>query len=327
MRRKSVSYVKYGYLFSIPFVLAFLVFSLYPLIYTVVIGFTDLRGLTKTTFKLLADPFLNYKTMLQTAAFRLSLSNTAIIWVVNFIPQILLALLLAAWFTNRRLKVKGQGAFKVLIYMPNIITAATIAVLFNTLFGYPKGPVNDILQSLGLMHAPLNFPLQKWTSRYVVSFIQFWLWYGNTMIVLIAGILGISPTLFESAQIDGASSLQTFFRITLPSIRTIILYTLVTSLIGGLQMFDIPWLYQFGGPDQATMTAAVFIYRQAFSGSYLYNRAASASMILFLIISVFSSILFYILRDRDAILLNKQRKALIREAKAAAKLAGEGLTT
>src|SRR5271157_2241366 len=108
MRRKSVSYARYGYLFSLPFVLAFLVFSLYPLIYTVIIGFTDLRGLSKTTFAFLADPFLNYKTMLQTAAFRLSLSNTAIIWVVNFIPQVLLALLLAVWFTNRRLKVRGQ---------------------------------------------------------------------------------------------------------------------------------------------------------------------------------------------------------------------------
>jgi multiple sugar transport system permease protein len=89
-------------------------------------------------------------------------------------------------------------------------------------------------------------------------------------------------------------------------------------------MFDIPWLYQFGGPDQATMTAAVFIYRQAFSGSYLYNRAAAASMMLFLIISIFSSILFFLLRDKDAILQNKQRKALIREAKAAEKLAAEG---
>ena len=326
MQRRGVSYAKYGYFFSLPFMLAFLIFSLYPLVYTVIIGFTDLRGMTKITFSFLTDPFLNYKTILDTAAFRLSLTNTAIIWAVNFVPQILLALLLAAWFTNQRLKVRGQGVFKVLIYMPNIITAATIAVLFNALFGYPKGPVNDILMNLGWITDPLNFPLQKWTSRYVVSAIQFWLWYGNTMIVLIAGILGISPTLFESAQIDGASAFQTFFKITLPSVRTIILYTLVTSLIGGLQMFDIPWLYQFGGPDQATMTAAVFIYRQAFSGSYLYNRASAASMILFLIIVVLSSILFYILRDKDAILLNKQKKALIRAARTAARLAGEGRT-
>ncbi len=328
MRQKSVSYEKYGYIFSIPFVVAFLAFALYPLVYTTIIGFTDLRGIMKTTFKFLEDPLQNFKQILAMQSFGISLTNTALLWVINFIPQILLALLLAAWFTNRRLKVKGQGLFKVLIYMPNIITAATIAILFNTLFGYPKGVVNDILQNLHLIAAPVNFSLQRWAARLNVSFMQFWIWYGNTMIVLIAGILGISPSLFESAEIDGASSFQTFFKITLPSIRTILLYTLVTSMIGGMQMFDIPRLFLLGGPDQATMTTSVFIYNQAFSGSYIYNRAAAASMILFVIIAFFGAILFYILRDKDAILLNKQRKAMIKEArqkaKMQAKLAQEG---
>ena len=106
--------------------------------------------------------------------------------------------------------------------------------------------------------------------------------------------------------------------------RTILLFTLVTSLIGGMQMFDIPKLYLLGGPDQATRTAAVFIYNQAFSGSYLYNRAAAASMILFVIIAILGGIVFYILRDKEAILANKQRKAMIKEAKLRAKLAEEG---
>ena len=208
--------------------------------------------------------------------------------------------------------------------MPNIITAASIAILFNVLFGYPMGPVNDILMSLGLTSAPQNFTLMKWNARAVVAFIQFWQWYGNTMIVLIAGILGINPSLFESAEIDGASSAQIFFRITLPSVRTILLFTLVTSLIGGMQMFDIPRLYLLGGPDQATATAAVFIYNQAFSGSYLYNRAAAASMILFVIIAILSSSVFYILRDKDAILADKNQKAMIKRAKLQAKLAEAG---
>jgi cellobiose transport system permease protein len=330
MQRKGVSYARYGYLFSLPFVLVFLVFSLYPIIYTIIIGFTDLRGIGKSlaTSKLMAKPFQNFQTIINTPGFQISLSNTALIWIINFIPQILIALLLAAWFTSRRLKVKGQGAFKIMVYMPNIITAASIAILFNTLFGYPVGPVNDILQSLGIISAPVNFTLQRWSARFTVSFIQFWMWYGNTMIVLIAGILGISPSLFESAEIDGASSFQVFRRITLPSIRSILLYTLVTSLIGGLQMFDIPKLYLLGGPDQATLTAAVFIYNQAFSGAYMYNRASAASMILFIIILIPSGILFYVLRDKDAILFNKQRKAMIKAAKLAAKstakLAKEG---
>ena len=106
MRKNNISYAKYGYLFSIPFVLAFLIFNLYPTIYTVVIGFTDLRGLGRTTFKFLEDPFQNYKSILNNATFLRSLQTTFIIWIFNFIPQVLLALLLTAWFTNRRLKVK-----------------------------------------------------------------------------------------------------------------------------------------------------------------------------------------------------------------------------
>jgi multiple sugar transport system permease protein len=145
------------------------------------------------------------------------------------------------------------------------------------------------------------------------------MWYGSTMIVLIAGVLGISPTLFEAAAIDGASGLQTFFRITLPSLRTILLYTLITSMIGGLQMFDIPRLFLMGGPDNATLTTSVFIYGQAFSGSYLYNRASAASMIMFIIIAVLSAILFYVMRDKDAEKLKKEKKALIREARRNAK--------
>lgn len=317
MRRKGVSYAKYGYYFSLPFILAFLIFSLYPIVYTAVIGFTDLKGMAKTDINILDQPFTNFHLVLNNPSFQTSLKNTALIWIVNFIPQIVLALLLTAWFTDRRFRVRGQGMFKVLLYMPNIITAATIAILFNSLFGYPKGPVNDLFLKLGIIQEPINFLINKSTARGIVSFIQFWMWYGNTMIVLIAGVLGISPTLFEAAEIDGATATQTFFRITLPSLRTILLYTLVTSMIGGLQMFDIPRLFLLGGPDNATLTTSVFIYNQAFSGSYLYNRAAAASILLFLIIVVLSSILFYIMRDKDAALIRREKRALKKAQRAA----------
>lgn len=322
MRRKSVNYAKYGYLFSLPFVLAFLIFSLYPIIYTALIGFTDLKGLGKTAFKVLDNPFQNFQTVLSTVAFQKSLVNTAIIWVVNFIPQLLLSLLLTAWFTNHRHKIKGQGAFKVLFYMPNIITAATIALLFNSLFGYPKGPVNDLLMMLGLSETPIYFLIDKWTTRNIISFIQFWQWYGQTMIVFISGVLGINPELFEAADIDGASGPQTFFYITLPSLKTIMLFTLVTSMIGGLQMFDIPRLLNLGAPDQSTLTASMFIYNQAFSGSYLYNRASAASMVMFAIIAVLSGILFYSMRDKEAIKIAKEKKARIKAWKAERRAAG-----
>lgn len=319
MRRKGVSYAKYGYIFCIPFVLAYLIFSLYPTLFTGVIGFTDFKGLGKTDFQFLDDIFGNFKLILKNPSFKKSLSNTMIMWTLNFIPQLSLALLLTAWFTSTRNKIKGQGAFKVLFYMPNIITAASIAILFNSLFGYPKGPVNDLLMNLGITDGPLNFSLQKWTARGLVAFIQFWTWYGNTMIVLISGVLGINPELFEASEIDGATSVETFFYVTLPNLRTIMVFTLITSLIGGLQMFDIPKMLYGGGPDNATLTASVFIQNQAFSGSFMYNRAAAASMIMFLIIVILSSIVFFVLRDKDAAKLKKLEKQRRRNYKYAMK--------
>lgn len=327
MKRKRVSYAKYGYIFSLPFVIAFLIFMLYPIIYTAVIGFTDLKGLGNTNFHILANPFQNFESILKNPSFQIALKNTFKIWIWNFIPQMVLALILAAWFTDNRMKIRGKGFFKVIFYMPNIITAATVAILFNALFGYPMGPVNDILQFLNIIDAPYEFPQSKIISQAVVAFIQFWMWYGYTMIVLISGILAISPDIYEAAEIDGANSVQKFFYVTLPNLKTILLFTLVTSLIGGLQMFDIPKLYLLGGPDNATLTTSVFIYNQAFSGSYLYNRAAAASMIMFAIIAVLSAIIFFMLRDKDEIALRKvvkaQEKAYKKKLKEA-KTAGEG---
>jgi len=302
MQRKRVSYAKYGYIFSIPFVVTFMLFTLYPIVFTVILGFTDFKGLGTTTFHFLDNPFQNFQTILNAPTFRTALGNTVMIWAWNFLPQILLALLLAALFTNVRHKIKGQGFFKVVFYMPNIITAATVAILFAAMFGYPMGPMNDLVQSLGFADKPIFFMQNKWVARGVVAFIQFWMWYGYTMIVLISGILGISPELYEAADIDGASQIQQFFYVTLPNLRTILIYTLITSLIGGLQMFDIPkLLVQKSGPNNATLTTSVFIYDQAFSGSYMYNRASAASMIMFIIIGVLSAIVFILMTDKSEV--------------------------
>ena len=157
--------------------------------------------------------------------------------------------------------------------------------------------------------------MYKTPSQLIVAFIQFLTWYGNTMIVLISGILGISPDIYEAAEIDGSNGWQTFWKITVPNLKTVLLYTLITSLVGGLNMYDIPKLFNQGGPDNSTLTTSVFIYNQAFSGKYLYNRAAAASMILFVIIAALSAVLFWIMRDKDEAKINKERKAALREAK------------
>ena len=318
-KRKGVSYAKYGYLFSLPFIIIFLIFMLYPTLFTAVIGFTDFKGVATTSFKFLEHPFDNFVSIFNNKTFRTSLWNTVIIWVMNFIPQISLALLLTAWFTNRSRKIHGQGLFKILFYLPNIITAATVAILYSAIFGYPVGPVNDILQSLGLISKPFDFSTSPWAAKIVVAFIQFWQWYGYTTIILISGVLGINPELFEAAEIDGATPRQTFFQITLPCMRTILVFTLITSLIGGLNMFDIPKLYIWnGGPANMTMTTNVFIYSQAFSGSYMYNKAAAASMIMFVIIAILSGVVFFLMRDRTEARAKRDMRRLAKLSKGAA---------
>jgi multiple sugar transport system permease protein len=322
MRHKSVSYARYGYFFVLPFVIIFLIFSLYPIIYTIFLSFTDLNMMTATDINIKTnsnggiDPFGNFASLFSNLSFRTSISNTAIIWILNFTPQIILALLFAAWFTSKRIEIAGQGAFKVLFYMPNIITAGTIAILFRTLFAFPNGVVNDILYMLGFI-APvidpvtgmqtnpgINFFLYKEPTRGIIAFIQFWMWYGYTMLILISGILGLNPELFEAAEIDGASSTQSFFQITLPNLRTILIYTLVTSLIGGLQMFDIPLLFNNGGPlvgYNTTQTASMFIYNTVFGARQRLALGAAASLILFVIIAIFAAIIFHMMRDKQEV--------------------------
>ena len=161
-------------------------------------------------------------------------------------------------------------------------------------------PINVLLQQLGLLNSPFEFMRNVAAARGTVSFIQWWMWYGNTMIIMIAGIMGINPALFEAALVDGCSSRQTFWKITLPLIKPILLYNLVTSLVGGLTMFDIPHLMTQGNPNYTTNTVARFIYQQGFETPNNFNMASAASVVLFGIIVICSLILSALMKDRDA---------------------------
>ena len=303
-KRKSISYDKYGYLFVAPFFIVFLIFQLYPIFFTFRTSLTDAAGWSKV----LENSIIGFDNFARLFAFGTdvsrnfwqSLGNTVIIWMFNFVPQIAMALILASWFTDTHLRLKCQGAFKVLIFMPNIITAATIAMLFFSFFNYPIAPVNTLLQQFGLLNSPYEFFRSTIASRGLISFIQWWMWYGNTMIIMIAGMLGISPSLFEAAMVDGCTPRQIFWKITLPLIKPIMLYNLVTSLVGGLTMFDIPHMMTQGNPNYTTNTVARFIYQQGFEAPNNFNIASAASVILFGIIVICSLILAFLMRDRDA---------------------------
>ena len=302
-KRKSISYDKYGYLFVAPFFITFLIFQLYPIFFTFRTSLTDASGWSKV----LDNSIIGFENYVKLFTFDSEVSrffwqafgNTVVIWIFNFVPQIGMALILASWFTDTHLKLRCQGAFKVLIFMPNIITAATIGMLFMSLFNYPIAPVNTLLQQFGLSSAPIEYFRSTPISRGLISFLQWWMWYGNTMIIMIAGILGINPALFEASLVDGCSSRQVFWKITLPLIKPILLYNLVTSLVGGLTMFDIPHLMTQGNPNYTTNTVARFIYQQGFETPNNFNMASAASVILFGIIVLCSLILNAIMKDRD----------------------------
>lgn len=321
---KKISYAKYGYMFIIPFFLVYAIFQIYPLVYTFVISTQrDIAGDGHLT----AVGLENFKTLLfssddiRSAAlhdkFFNSIKNTLIIWLLNFLPQIALSLLLAVWFTDTSLNVKGKGFFKIVMYMPNIITASSVAVLFLSLFGESDmSPVNGTLMKWNLVSEPILFLKDAALKRGLISFIQAWMWYGNTMILLISGIMGISPSLFEAANIDGANGVQVFTKITVPCLRPILLYTLVTSMIGGLQMFDIPLLFNNGSIlDENTKTIAVFIYERYAGQTKNYGYSAAASLILFVLTSILGSFVFYSNRDIDAINRKKHLKKLQQQAK------------
>ena len=310
-KRKSISYDKYGYLFVAPFFITFIIFQLYPIFFTFRTSLTDAAGWAKVLNNSIIG-FDNFVKLFTPGAevsrfFWQAFGNTVVIWLFNFVPQIGMALILASWFTDTHLKLKFQGVFKVLIFMPNIITAATIAMLFFSFFNFPIAPINTILQQIGLLSSPFEFFRSTTASRGLISFIQWWMWYGNTMIIMIAGMLGINPVLFEAALVDGCTSRQVFWKITLPLIKPILLYNLVTSLVGGLTMFDIPHLMTQGNPNYTTNTVARFIYQQGFETPNNFNIASAASVVLFIIIVICSLILALLMRDRDA--LPKERRA------------------
>ena len=162
------------------------------------------------------------------------------------------------------------------------------------------GAINKMLMNWGVDGAPYPFVTGKTQSRVMIMIIQTWMWFGNTTIMLMSGIMGINPSLFEAANIDGASASQQFFLITIPLLKPIMLYTMVTSMIGGLQMFDMPYLYNMGtSQNPYTETIAVFIYNHFHSLKPNYGYSASASVLLFIVTALLGSICFAVNRDKD----------------------------
>ena len=292
---KVVRYNKWGYIFLIPFIVVYVIFQLIPLISTIYNSFFEnyMSGLTQVGPNLVG--LANYKKLFSDGDIWIYTKNTMLLWIMCFIPQIILSLVLGAWFSDVRLRLKGTRFFKTVVYLPNLIMASAFSMLFYTIFS-DVGPINNLLNSMGL--PTYRFLAEVAGARGLIALMNFLMWFGNTTIVLMAGIMGIDTGIMEAARIDGASSFQIFRKITLPIIKPIMAYTLVTSLIGGIQMFDVPQILTNGNgnPDRTSMTAIMYLNKHLYSKNY--GMAGALSVILFIITAVLSVFVFkYVTKD------------------------------
>ncbi len=301
-KSRIVRYNKWGYIFLIPFIAVFLVFNLIPLVSTFYNSFYEnfMDGLTQIGPRFIG--FENYKSLFSDAKIWKYAANTGIMWIMGFIPQIIVSLLLAQWFSDSRLRLKGSTFFKTVIYMPNLIMASAFALLFFALFA-DGGPINDMLVKAHILKEPFKFFSSTWATRGIVAAMNFLMWFGNTTILLMAGIMGIDTSLYEAAEVDGANSWQRFTKITLPLLKPILIYVMITSLIGGIQMYDVPQILTngTGNPANTTMTLIMYLNKHLYSKNY--GMAGALSVVLFFLTGILSLVVYNIMyrkRDKEA---------------------------
>lgn len=286
----------YGYLFIAPFIIGFLVFGLYPLYNTIALSFTN------TTMMKANGAFVglqNFERLFADKTFFTAITNTWSLWLMNFIPQLGIALLLSVWFTNTRLRIKGGGIWRMLFYMPNLLMPSAIAALYFSLFSY-YGPVNQFMVRADLLPEAVDFIRSPDVMRGLVVFIQWWMWFGQTTILLMAGMTSISVAVYEAATIDGASIWQMFRYITLPLIKPVMIFILVTSLVGGMQMFDIPFLLTDGrgSPANSILTSNIMMYMKFRSSQGHIGAASSVGVVVFIMTTFVALLIFYLLREK-----------------------------
>ena len=290
-KKKVSGYNKWGYIFLIPFTVVFILFQLIPLANTIYNSFFEnyMSGLTQIGPRFVG--LGNYIKLFESGDIWIYTRNTLVLWIMCFIPQIFLSLLLGAWFSDTRLRLKGSRFFKTVIYLPNLIMASAFAMLFFTLFS-DNGPINSLLLQLNIIDTPYKFLSNTASARGLIAFMNCLMWFGNTTILLMAGMMGIDTNLFEAAEVDGATSTQVFFKITLPLLKPILIYVIITSLIGGLQLFDVPQILTngTGDPMRTTMTLIMYLNRHLYSKNY--GMAGALSVILFIMTGILSLLVF-----------------------------------
>lgn len=301
VKKKKRNINNMAYLFVLPFVVVFLIFNVYPVLRTLQFSFSDYKGYGDVNFVGISQ----YARVFKDKYFWIALWNTVRIWSVNIILQLGLAFLLTIVFADIKYKIQGLAIFRAIYYLPNIIAATSISFLFSTLLDWKFGTVNQIVSNIakafGGSYTPINWMGDKAFTPWVIAVVSAWMWFGNSFIMLMAGVQGISKDYYEAAAIDGANRWVVFGKITIPLLKPILLYVAITSLIGGLQMFDLPFLMSggtAGAPHGSVQTVIMYMYKFGFE-TYQVGYAAAIAYVLFFIILIVSLIQFKVMNKED----------------------------
>lgn len=270
------------YYFLLPVLVIFTIFMVYPVIHSFILSFFEFKG---GDYNFVG--FDNYITLFKDPIFIASLKNT-IVYLIFQVPLMILLSLSLAYILNQSF-LRFKGAFRVSVFLPAVTSLVAYSLIFKLLLNTDNGIINYIITKIGFKPIDwLNGPISAKVSLIIAVT---WRWTGYNMVIFLAGLQRIPEEVYEAADIDGASRWQKFTKITMPLMRPIMLFTAITSTIGTLQLFDESYILTNGGPDNATITVAHYLYDTGFR--YVkFGYAAAMSYILVIIIAVLSFIQF-----------------------------------
>ncbi|WP_082805112.1 carbohydrate ABC transporter permease [Neobacillus novalis] len=273
-----------GYLYIAPFFIIFAVIGLYPVLFSIFLGFQKWNGLSPMTFV----GFANFKIVLTDPLFWKSVYNTIVIGLMGTAPQLVFGIIFAYLLNLAFLKLKNF--FRVTIFLPYITSMVAVALIFSVLFSdHESSLANYVLSLAGL--DPVNWSSSEWGTKIAISIMVFWRWVGYNTIIYLAGIQSIPNDLYEAATIDGANKFQQLLHITMPMLKPFIVLTVFTSTVGALQLFSEPTVFLGNSAftrDEA-MTIVMYLYRDAFK-LQSFGTASATAIILLVLITAFAAI-------------------------------------
>lgn len=266
------------YFFILPTILLFLAFTVYPVIDSFIMSFqTEDKG--EMSFVGLD----NYIRLFNDDLFYKSLYNTFVLLIIQVPVMITLAIVLAVLLNTALIKLKG--IFRTTIFLPSVTSLVAASVIFMLMLNTDNGIVNYFLTKIGI--DPVEWLSDSVWAKVSIMIVMTWRWTGYNMVILLSGLQGIPTDLYESASIDGAGKIKQFFFITIPQLKPIILFSVVLSTIGTLQLFDEPFILTNGGPDNSTLTVIMYLYKNGFE-YFDYGYASAIAYVLVIIIAILS---------------------------------------